>query len=161
MLKLRKMQKNVLLKGAMTILGASIITRILGFVFRIYIAEKLDAQGMGLYQLVTSLYMLAITFTTSGISLAVSCMISENIETGRYGNSRYILKISIFWAAFISTLVLIALLIFAVPISQNVLRDPRTLYSIIFLAPSLPFMAVASCVKGYFYALRLKCLQNK
>ena len=148
------MQKNVLLKGAMTILGASIITRILGFVFRIYIAEKLDAQGMGLYQLVTSLYMLAITFTTSGISLAVSCMISENIETGRYGSSRYILKISIFWAAFISTLVLFALLIFAVPISQNVLRDPRTLYSIIFLAPSLPFMAVSSCVKGYFYALR-------
>ena len=154
MLKLRKMQKNVLLKGAMTILGASIITRILGFIFRIYIAKKLDAQGMGLYQLVTSLYMLAITFTTAGISLSVSCMVSENIETKRYGSSRNVLKISIFWALFVSTLVLIALLIFAVPISQNILRDARTLYSIIFLAPSLPFMAVSSCVKGYFYALR-------
>ena len=138
----------------MTILGASIVTRVLGFIFRIYIAEKLGAQGMGLYQLVTSLYMLAITFITSGISLAVSCMVSENIETKRYGSSRYVLKISIFWALFISILVLIFLLIFAVSISQNVLRDPRTLYSIIFLAPSLPFMAVSCCVKGYFYAMR-------
>ena len=148
------MKKNILIKGALTILSASIITRILGFIFRIYIAEKLGAEGMGLYQLITSLYMLVVTFATSGISLAVSCMIAENIETNKYGCSKSVLKISILWALSISILVSIILIIFSLPISNHILRDNRTFYSILILAPSLPFMSVSCCIKGYFYATR-------
>ncbi len=148
------MKKNILIKGALTILSASIITRILGFVFRIYIAEKLGAEGMGLYQLITSLYMLVVTFATSGISLAVSCMIAENIATNKYGCSKSVLKISILWALSVSIIVSIILLIFSIPISTHILRDNRTFYSILILAPSLPFMSVSCCIKGYFYAMR-------
>ena len=73
------MQKKVLLKGAVIVLCASVITRILGFFFRVFLADNLGAQGMGVYQLIMSLYMLVVTFSTSGISFAVSCIISENM----------------------------------------------------------------------------------
>ena len=148
------MKKNVLIKGALTILSASIITRILGFIFRIYIAEKLGAEGMGLYQLITSLYMLVVTFATSGVSLAVSCMIAENIATNKYGCSKSVLKISILWALSVSIIVSIILIAFSLPISNHILRDNRTFYSILILAPSLPFMSISCCIKGYFYAKR-------
>ena len=52
------MSKKTVVQGAIIVLAASILTRILGFVFRIYISNQLGAEGMGLYQLVLSLYML-------------------------------------------------------------------------------------------------------
>ncbi len=148
------MRKETLVKGALTVLSASIITRLLGFIFRVYIADKLGAEGMGLYQLVTSLYMLVATFATSGISLAVSRMIAEQLAANKYGGTKVILKISISWSLFISFLVAIILFMFANPIGEYILRDPRTIYSIRSLAPSIPFMTAASCFKGYFYAMR-------
>ena len=55
------MQKKILLKGAIIVLCASIITRVLGFFFRVFLADNLGAQGMGVYQLIMSLLGQVIT----------------------------------------------------------------------------------------------------
>ena len=39
-------------------------------------------------------------------------------------------------------------------IGNQVLKDPRTILSLKILAPSLPFMAVSACFRGYFFAVR-------
>lgn len=151
---IKTIKKQTLIAGALTVLGASVITRILGFVFRIYIADKLGAEGMGLYQLVTSLYMLVVTFATSGISIAVSRMVAEQLAANRYGSTRVILRMSVCWSLMISLAASLLLFAFANPIGCYLLGDPRTVLSLRCLAPSLPFMAASSCIKGYFYALR-------
>lgn len=148
------MRKQTLITGALTILSASLITRILGFVFRIYLSNKLGAEGMGLYQLVLSLYMLVVTFATSGISVAVSRMVAEQLEINRYGGTRTILRMSVGYSVFVSSVAAALLFFFAAPIGDLILKDSRTILSLRCLAPSLPFMAVSSCIKGYFYALR-------
>ena len=148
------MQKKVLLKGAVIVLCASVITRILGFFFRVFLADNLGAQGMGVYQLIMSLYMLVVTFSTSGISFAVSCIISENMAKQNKKNPKTILKISMLFAFLISSFVCFILIFFNNQIAEYILKDKRTTYSIFWLAPSLPFMAVSSCVKGYFFAKR-------
>lgn len=148
------MQKKALLKGAIVVLFASIIIRVLGFFFRIYIAEKLGAQGMGIYQLVISLYMMAATFATSGITFSVSRMVAENFAIKKHGSPTTILKISTWWTLTISTAVAIILIIFANQIGSAILREPATIESIYFIAPGIPFMAVAACLKGYFFAIR-------
>lgn len=148
------MSRQNLFTGALTILSASLITRILGFVFRIYLSNQLGAQGMGLYQLVLSLYMLVVTFTTSGISVAVSRMVAEQLEINRYKSTRTILRMAVKYSLFISVFASVLLFVSAGFIGEFVLKDTRTVLSLRCLAPSLPFMAVSSCIKGYFYALR-------
>ena len=149
-----KMQKKVLLKGAIIVLSASIVTRILGFFFRVFLADNLGAQGMGIYQLILSLYLLVVTFATSGISFAVSCVISENMAKKDKKNPKTILKISMLWAFFLGLFVCLIMMLFKDQIAINILREKRTTLSIFWLAPSLPFMAVSSCIKGYFFAKR-------
>lgn len=148
------MNRRNLIAGALTILSASVITRIFGFIFRIYLSNRLGAEGMGLYQLVLSLYMLVVTFATSGIGIAVSRMTAEQLEINRYGGTRAILKTSIKYSLFVSALASLLLFAFASPIAIYILNDKRTILSLRCLAPSLPFMAVSCCIKGYFYALR-------
>ena len=148
------MQKKVLIKGALVVLIASIITRILGLFFRVFLADSLGAQGMGVYQLILSLYIFVVTFATSGISFAVSCLVSENMAKKNRKNPKTLLKISIMWALFLGTLSCIILILFKDFIAVKILRDERTTLSILWLAPSLPFMSVSSCIKGYFFANR-------
>ena len=148
------MQKKIILKGAIIVLAASFIVRILGFFFRIYIADKLNAQGMGVYQLIISLYIMLATFATSGITFAVSRMVAESLANASSNSPKKILKVAVLWTILISVFVTISLLIFANQIGNLILREPRTVESIYFIAPGIPFMAVAACFKGYFFAIR-------
>ena len=148
------MQKKKFFKGALIVLLASIITRILGFLFRVFLANNLGAQGMGVYQLIMSLYMLVVTFATSGVSFAVSRIVSENMAIKNKKSTKAILKTSVLWALFLGVVVCLTLLIFNKEIAKTILRDERTTNSIFYLAPSIPFMAVSACIKGYFFAKR-------
>ena len=70
------MKKNLVI-GALILTVAGVITRLLGFVFRIYMSNLIGSEGMGLYQLIIPLYMLAGTLSTSGVSVAISKLIAE------------------------------------------------------------------------------------
>lgn len=148
------MSRKKVLTGAFIILITSIITRVLGFVFRVYISNRLGAEGIGLYQLVLSLYMLIVTFATSGITIAVSRMTAEQQKANLYGSTRTVLVLSIKYSLCISIAATIILFVFAQPLGNVLLSDQRTALSLKFLAPGLPFMAVSACIKGYYYALQ-------
>lgn len=53
--------------------------RAVGVAFNVYLSAKIGAAGMGLYSLIMSVYTFAVTFATSGINLAVTRVISEEI----------------------------------------------------------------------------------
>ena len=53
--------------GAVKLMAAAFIVRILGFVNRIYMSNILGAEGMGLFQLASPVYSLIILTLTSGV----------------------------------------------------------------------------------------------
>ena len=50
----------------------SVITRALGFVFRIFLSRKLGAEGIGLYQMGTSILGIFMTLIASGLPLTTA-----------------------------------------------------------------------------------------
>ena len=88
------MRENII-KGTLILSITSIIIRLIGFVFRIYLANTIGAEGIGLYQLIMAFYMLSITFATSGISLASSRIVAEELAKNKLGNVRKAFKMSI------------------------------------------------------------------
>ena len=61
------MKTKSIAKGALILTLAGIITRILGFVYRVYMSNTIGAEGMGLYQLIVPIYMLVWSISSSGI----------------------------------------------------------------------------------------------
>ena len=78
MTRLKRFFHNALLLGATTIL-----MRVIAVAFNAYVSGKLGAEGMGLYSLVVSVYGFAVTLATSGISLAVMRLVSEEMGKGK------------------------------------------------------------------------------
>ena len=70
------MKKHTFLKNAFILTATSLLLRTVGMFFRVYMSGKIGAEGMGLYQLIFSIYVLASTFATSGISTAVTRLVA-------------------------------------------------------------------------------------
>lgn len=148
------MKKTIFIKNAAILTASSLLLRFVGIFFKVWLAAKINAEGIGLYQLVFSVYMFAATFATSGICTAVTRLISEELVIGSKGGIRRILSRCIMLSVGIS-IITISLLYFGGDfIAKNILRDTRAALSLKILGFSLPFMSVCSCIKGYFMARR-------
>ena len=144
------MSKKSLIQGTLVLTGASLITRLLGFGFRIYQSNVMGAEGMGLYQLLFPIYMLLWAASSAGIALAVAKMVAGEIAKGEQGNAIHILKTSLLISLPISIILSISLYIFAPFIATYYIHEPVTTLSLKILATCIPFMSTACCIRGYF-----------
>lgn len=148
------MNKKLFLKGTLILIIGNIITKTLGFIYRVYIANAIGAEGMGLFQLVFPLFVLVMTVTTSGLSMAVSNLVAQESAKKNIGTIRRLVKLGIV-IVFIFSFFLSALLYFKLQwIASSLLKDPRTYLSLLILLPCIPIITATSIVKGYFYGLK-------
>ena len=147
------MKRDGIIIGTLILTVATTIVRIVGMGFRIYLANILGAEGIGLYQLILTIYMLMVTLATSGIRVAVSRLVSEELTLRHYANAKKVLRQSIGLSLFTGLLSAFLLYYFADYTAVNILKDSRTALPMLYLVPSLPLIAVSNCYKGYFYAV--------
>lgn len=133
---------------------SSLIIKIIVSFFDIFLANKIGAEAIGVYSLIMSIYMFTITIATSGINLAATKVISEEIEKQNLANIPIIVK-RCFIYSFIMGCVACALLILFTPyISKNWLMDKVSVNVLYTLSISLPFVSLTSAISGYFLATR-------
>ncbi len=148
------MKKTVFIKNAAILTVSSLILRFAGIVFKVWLAAKIGSEGIGLYQLVFSVYMFAATFATSGICTAVTRLVSEELVIGDKTGVKRIIKRCVELSCVIAIITIAVLYFGAEFISINILHEARATLSLKILAFSLPFMGICSCIKGYFMARR-------
>ena len=140
--------------GAIILTVTALIVRMAGFLFRIYLSNAVGAVGMGVYSLIMSVYGLCTTIATSGISVAVSRLVAEQLSLGKPENAGRVLRRAISLSVILGSSIGALLLVFSEPVALRVLGNSQTLLSIRILAPGLPFLSVSSCLRGYFIAHR-------
>lgn len=146
------MEKGKIIKGAFILTAANIITRLLGFFYRVYMAELIGAEGMGLYQLIVPVYMLIWSISSSGFSTAISKLTASEKAAGR--DPTLILRLCLALSVSIGLILGAAVYINADFIAESILNDKRTALSLHILSFCFPFMAMGSCIRGYFFGVQ-------
>ena len=148
------MQKGRFLKNAAIMTASALILRTVGMFFRVWLADRIGSEGMGLYQLVFSVYMLAATFATGGVATAVTRLVAEELEKGMPRSVRRILGRAVGLTLAVGGISAVLVAALANPIAAYGIHDARAALSLRILSVSLPFMGVSSCLKGYFLGRR-------
>lgn len=137
---------------------SALIMRSVAVAFNVYVTEKVGAEGMGILTLVGSAYGFAVTFATSGVSLAVTRLVAETVVTSppheasrRLGNVAFVTAA---YSAVFGGLAGAVLFFGADYIGAALLGDERTVESLRIFAVTLPSSALASALSGYFNACR-------
>ena len=61
-------------KNVVIIMLFTLLTRMIGFFFRIFLSRTIGAEALGLYQVAMSVFMVLLTIVSSGFSLIISRM---------------------------------------------------------------------------------------
>ena len=149
------MRKKTLIKGAAVLMCANLITRFMGFYYRIYMSKAIGAEGMGLYQLIMPIYMLAWSITSSGLTTTVSKLTAQENAKREFGNTSRILHISLSISLILSLCLSVALFLFSDFVAIYLIKDARTALPLRILSLAFPFMSLGSCMRGNFLGMQL------
>lgn len=131
----------------------SLFLRVTNIGYRSWLSGKIGAEGMGLYQLIFSVFMLAVTLSTSGISLAVTRMVTAAIAANRRETIRSVVTKCFLFCLTLSCSIAALLLAFSDFAASFVLGRAEAAPCLRILALGLPFMSLCTCMKGYFLAV--------
>ena len=148
-----KQLKKFIINGLILTFTTLIIHSIAMF-FNAFISRKIGTEAVGLYGLITSIYSFSITIALSGLSLASTKIITEEITLYNFGDIKRIMKKCLCFSLLFSGLSSILLINFAPYISSVWLHNKVSTMPFYLIAISLPFISMASCLTGYFAAIR-------
>jgi len=136
-----------LLKALIILSSFSILTRALGFLFRIFLSRLIGAEGLGVYQVAFSVFMVLETFISSGLPLIVSKKTSANIykkdKKSEFGTVSSALVVGIV------TSILVCLVVFAFKsVFALLFTDERCIVILLILLPTLVFSSVYAILRG-------------
>lgn len=139
-------------KDAAILTSAALLMRCAGLAYQAWLARRIGAAGLGLWQLVLSVNVFAATLAISGIRFTTTRLVSE--EQGRAGGgstcgaaARCLVYAVIFGCA-----ACLLLFLGAERIGFLWLGDARSVRSLRILAFTLPLISVSSVIGGYFIA---------
>ena len=82
-------KKSFLIQGSI-LAGAGIITKIIGFIYRIPMSNLLGDRGNGIYTVAFGIYNIALTLSSYSMPLAVSKLVAARLAKGETQNAKRI-----------------------------------------------------------------------
>lgn len=142
-----------LMSGAAILMVTTTLVHIIGILYKIPLTAIMGPVGRGYFSLAYGIYTPIYGITMAGLPVAVSKMISESVAKKEYKNAKKISKVSIFLFLVIGIIGTLLILILSVPYTK-IISSPKTIYSIIAIAPSLIFCCLMAAYQGYYEGLR-------
>jgi O-antigen/teichoic acid export membrane protein len=143
------MSRSTLIKGTIILTVASLLSKILGSIFRIPLQNIAGDEVLGIFSLVYPVYMVALILSVAGIPTAISKLIAEERAFDPNADIRPIYVTASILALSFGVVSFILIYIFSSPIAYA-LGGPTSRLSLIIVATTLliaPYMAV---FRGFF-----------
>jgi len=144
-----KIHSQNYLHGAVVLLCANVVVKIIGAVFKIPLSNLIGKEGIGIFNIAYNIYTALFVLSTAGLPVAVSKMIAEKAAKGQYEEAEKIFKVALFAFSGIGAASSAALLC-AARVFTNAIGNPMAYYPVVAIAPALFFVSVMSTIRGYY-----------
>lgn len=142
-----KSAQNYLMKAVLSVTFFTVIDRVLGFIFKIYLSRELGAVNMGVYQVALSIFFLLLTATTSGIPLIVSKLTAKYELERNTRESHSVVSAALIVGLGSAVLVCGATILLRAPIGK-LMASPESMVILFFMLPGVVFSGVYAAFRG-------------
>lgn len=147
-------RNNPFITGTIILTLTGLLSRLIGFFYRIYLSRLFGEEGMGVYQLLSPVLSLTFSVTAAGLQTAISKYVAGEAAAKNYKASFRVLMTGLFLSILLSLPCTGIMLRFSELIAARFLLEPRTASMLRIIALSVPLGAVHSCINGYFYGVK-------
>jgi len=125
-------RKYALLTGTLLLTSAGLITRLLGFFYRIFLSRTIGAEGLGIFNLIHPVFGVCFALCAGSIQTAISQSVAANVRKGRS-----IFRTGLIISVAISMILAYAIIRFKDFLAANILMEPRCAPLLLFIAGSV------------------------
>ena len=135
-------------------MASSLILQIIKLVFNIYISNNIDKESLGVFHLIMTIYIFGITLASSGISIACTRVVSEEMAVCNDFGVRKSSKMCIYISLIVGILASTFFCFFADFITNVCFHNKVSKIIVYLISIALPIISISSSIIGYFLAVR-------
>ena len=143
-------KKSTFFGGAAILAVSAILVKVIGAIYRIPLGNILSDEVMGDYNSAYNIYNFFLTISTAGLPVALSKTISEANALGRHNQVQRTFRVAFFTFLTLGLISFFCMTVLAAPMAQVVISNPKAVYCVMALAPSVLCVCVMSAFRGYF-----------
>lgn len=141
------MKRESIVLGTGILIITNFLVKILSLVYRGVLIRLVGSEGLGLSEMIMPLFSFLLVLASLGIPLAISNLVSADINRKRYMT---IFKTGVYMLLINGFIVTIAAFIFYPFITKYIITDSRLYLSFLIFFPSVILITVFSAFRGYF-----------
>ena len=145
---------KVFLFNSLLMMASSLILQIIKLVFNIYISNNIDKESLGVFHLIMTIYIFGITLASSGISIACTRVVSEEMAVCNDFGVRKSSKMCIYISLIVGILASTFFCFFADFITNVCFHNKVSKIIVYLISIALPIISISSSIIGYFLAVR-------
>lgn len=153
---LSSIKKNPLITGTLLMTAAGVLSRVIGFFYRIFLSRTIGAEALGIYQLIGPVFSLCFALTASSIQTSISKFVGDAIGGCKDSlcgekKARAYLILGLVLSCGLSILTGIFMYFNADWIAVRFLGEARCAPLLVLLTYSLLPCCIHACINGYYY----------
>ena len=95
------LKKNPIITGTVILTATGVISRVIGFFYRIFLSRNIGEEGMGIYQLLAPVMALSFSLTAAGIQTSISKHVAAYEARREHRSSVSVLMCGLFLSVFL------------------------------------------------------------
>ena len=140
------LKHHPLVTGTLLLTATGFISRILGFIYRIFLSRTIGAEGLGIYQMIFPIYSICMAICSSGIETSISRFVAANRT-----HARSFLRIGLFISLSLAFCMTGLIFCFSDFFAVHILLEPRCTSLLSIMAFAIPWTAFHNGICGYCY----------
>lgn len=140
---------NNIIKQGSILAAASVISRIIGMLYRSPMSAAIGDEGNALYSFAFEIYSIALILSSYSMPLAVSKLLSGRFARREYKNGMKILYFSMVFSI-VSGTIMMLLIFFGAGLIENLSGYAGVRTPLRVLAPTILLVAIAGTLRGFF-----------
>lgn len=149
--RIYSLMQSKLVTGALLLTITGIITRFIGFFYKIFLSRTIGAESLGVYQLVFPLFMFSLSICCGGIQTAIS-RYTAFCDTRK--EARLYLYLGMAASIVLSLIVSLLFYQYAEPISRYFLQETACENLLKIMAMAIPPACIHACINAYYYGIK-------
>lgn len=137
------------LKNTAILFVSMAITKVVGALFKIPLANLLGGTGMGYFSTAYGLYSPVFALTAAGVPAVMMRITAQCVAAGNRRHALAVRKYALIMFGIVGVLGSACVAVFAAPFSEYVACSPESTAAVLCISPAVAFCCAASVLRGY------------
>lgn len=148
------MKKQNFIHGSLILIASAAVSKVIGAIFRIPLANMLGGTGMGYFSSAYGVFMTVYAVSVTGLPVAAAKLTAECAALGKYDRMKHIKRTALIIFTLIGLVSTLLTLALSYPFCAFVSKSPEAVLAVIAIAPSILFGCVTACCRGFYEGCR-------